>query len=94
MLQSRPVPVQRERPGKLLDRLFDVNVLTYDDKEFIRTERATSEKNRALVDTVMNKGDQASSEMIHLLCGIDPCLSKKENIYMYKRFSIFPALYS
>ncbi|XP_015258738.1 PREDICTED: caspase recruitment domain-containing protein 8-like [Cyprinodon variegatus] len=62
---------------KLLDRLFDVNVLTYDDKEFIRTERATSEKNRALVDTVMNKGDQASSEMIHLLCGIDPCLSRE-----------------
>uniref|UniRef100_A0A3Q2DY28 CARD domain-containing protein n=1 Tax=Cyprinodon variegatus TaxID=28743 RepID=A0A3Q2DY28_CYPVA len=56
----------------LLDRLLGQKVLTDSESDFIRNQGTKSDKARVLVDTVKNKGDQASSEMIRFLCKLDP----------------------
>ncbi|KAM4544103.1 caspase recruitment domain-containing protein 8-like [Fundulus diaphanus] len=60
----------------LLDKLLEINVLSDGEREEVEKEKTRRDKVRVLVNTVRKKGDDASSEMIHFLCELDPCLSK------------------
>ncbi|XP_035981028.1 caspase recruitment domain-containing protein 8-like [Fundulus heteroclitus] len=59
----------------LLDKLLEINVISDAEREEVE-EKKIRDKARLLVDTVRRKGDAASSEMIRLLCELDPYFSE------------------
>ncbi|KAJ4927777.1 hypothetical protein JOQ06_015579 [Pogonophryne albipinna] len=65
----------RDVINQLLDGLFDDGVLNGGEKDSIlEGNPITTDRARALIDTVMKKGDEASNKMIALLLSIDPTL--------------------
>ncbi|XP_071396947.1 caspase recruitment domain-containing protein 8-like [Centroberyx affinis] len=58
----------------LLDRLFEKTVVTDSERESADEMQMKSDKARFVIDTVRKKGEAASSEMITILCEVDPCL--------------------
>uniref|UniRef100_A0A3Q2DCP8 Caspase recruitment domain-containing protein 8-like n=1 Tax=Cyprinodon variegatus TaxID=28743 RepID=A0A3Q2DCP8_CYPVA len=60
---------------KLQDKMLEKKVLNDSEREDVEAGRTKRDKARVLVDTVRNKGDAASSEMIRSLCVLDPYLS-------------------
>ncbi|KAK5884000.1 hypothetical protein CesoFtcFv8_020267 [Champsocephalus esox] len=65
----------RDMIDQLLDGLFDDGVLNGGEKDsIVEGNPITTNRARALIDTVMKKGDEASNKMIALLLSIDPTL--------------------
>ncbi|XP_053198795.1 NACHT, LRR and PYD domains-containing protein 1b allele 3-like [Scomber japonicus] len=60
----------------LLDKLFEKKVITEPERESANDMQNKRDKARFVIDTVRKKGEAASSEMIELLCEIDPFLCK------------------
>ncbi|XP_054580941.1 caspase-1-like [Eptesicus fuscus] len=79
--EKRKVFVQSVTEGMinvLLDHLFDERVLNQEEMEKIRNENATAmDKARALIDSVILKGPQASQVCITHICEIDSHLAEK-----------------
>uniref|UniRef100_A0A3Q2QE10 CARD domain-containing protein n=1 Tax=Fundulus heteroclitus TaxID=8078 RepID=A0A3Q2QE10_FUNHE len=60
----------------LLDKLLEIEVLSDAEREEIEKEKTRGDKARVLVDMVRRKGNDASSDMIHLLTELDPFFSE------------------
>uniref|UniRef100_A0A4W6FTV3 FIIND domain-containing protein n=1 Tax=Lates calcarifer TaxID=8187 RepID=A0A4W6FTV3_LATCA len=58
----------------LLDKLFEKRVMSDSERESADETQNKRDKARFVVDTVRRKGEAASSEMIELLCELDPFL--------------------
>ncbi|XP_018534680.1 NACHT, LRR and PYD domains-containing protein 1-like [Lates calcarifer] len=58
----------------LLDKLFEKRVMSDSERESADETQNKRDKARLVVDTVRRKGEAASSEMIELLCELDPFL--------------------
>ncbi|XP_037697185.1 caspase-1 isoform X2 [Choloepus didactylus] len=64
-----------------LDDLLEDRVLSQEEMERIRDENpAVTDKARALIDSVIKKGSQASQIFINRICEEDPLLAKKLGI--------------
>ncbi|XP_071396950.1 caspase recruitment domain-containing protein 8-like [Centroberyx affinis] len=58
----------------LLDKLFEKRVISDSERESADEMQMKSDKARFVIDTVRKKGEAASSEMIAILCEVDPFL--------------------
>ncbi|XP_071392742.1 caspase recruitment domain-containing protein 8-like [Centroberyx affinis] len=58
----------------LLDKLFEKTVITDSERESADEMQMKSDKARFVIDAVRKKGEAASSEMIAILCEVDPFL--------------------
>ncbi|XP_073344190.1 uncharacterized protein [Pagrus major] len=58
----------------LLDKLLEKKVLTDPERESVDEMQNKRDKARFVIDTVRKKGEAASSEMIEILCELDPFL--------------------
>ncbi|XP_034001788.1 NACHT, LRR and PYD domains-containing protein 1b allele 1-like [Trematomus bernacchii] len=61
----------------LVDKLFEKKVLTDSERESAEEKQNRSDKASFVIDTVMKKGNKASSEMITFLCDADPYLCEQ-----------------
>uniref|UniRef100_A0A8C4H427 CARD domain-containing protein n=1 Tax=Dicentrarchus labrax TaxID=13489 RepID=A0A8C4H427_DICLA len=64
--------------NQLLDKLLERRIIN-DEEMQSATTKVKAEKARYLIDTVRNKGHEASSVLIAALCEVDPCLSRELN---------------
>ncbi|XP_030611873.1 uncharacterized protein LOC115799068 [Archocentrus centrarchus] len=60
--------------SSLLDQLLEKRVITDAEREAADTKQSRSDRARFVFDTVSNKGEAASSEMMEFLCEEDPFL--------------------
>ncbi|XP_027131267.1 NACHT, LRR and PYD domains-containing protein 1b allele 3 [Larimichthys crocea] len=60
----------------LVDKMFEKKVMTDSERESADEIQNKRDKARFVFDTVRNKGEAASSEMIDFLCEVDPFLSE------------------
>ncbi|XP_026219139.1 NACHT, LRR and PYD domains-containing protein 1b allele 3-like [Anabas testudineus] len=58
----------------LLDKLLEKKVITDSERESVDTKQNREDKARLVIDTVRKKGEAASSDMIEVLCELDPSL--------------------
>ncbi|XP_037697183.1 caspase-1 isoform X1 [Choloepus didactylus] len=76
-----------------LDDLLEDRVLSQEEMERIRDENpAVTDKARALIDSVIKKGSQASQIFINRICEEDPLLAKKLGISAaFQAVQVMPA---
>ena len=55
----------------LLDKLLDKDVINDDEMEAAMGKSLRADKARYVIDTVRRKGNQPSSDMIHIVCQLD-----------------------
>uniref|UniRef100_A0A673AU62 CARD domain-containing protein n=1 Tax=Sphaeramia orbicularis TaxID=375764 RepID=A0A673AU62_9TELE len=58
----------------LLDKLLVKRVVTDAEMDKVNGMQTRADKARLVIDTVRRKGEDASSEMIEILCELDPFL--------------------
>lgn len=64
--------------SSLLDELLDQKVLNQEEMERVRCENATTtDKARALIDSIIRKGPQACQILIAFICAEDSFLAEK-----------------
>uniref|UniRef100_A0A665TNT9 CARD domain-containing protein n=1 Tax=Echeneis naucrates TaxID=173247 RepID=A0A665TNT9_ECHNA len=62
--------------NQLLDKLLEGGVFSDEEMKSART-KSTADKARDVIDSVIGKGNEASSFMISALCQLDPCVSRE-----------------
>uniref|UniRef100_A0A3Q0RKG5 CARD domain-containing protein n=1 Tax=Amphilophus citrinellus TaxID=61819 RepID=A0A3Q0RKG5_AMPCI len=78
-MRNFPMEVNEPVLNRLLDKLLEQRVITYEEMELVRS-KSRADKVRDVIDMVYRKGNAAKSVLIASLCEADPYLSRELNL--------------